>query len=95
MLDPEATVGIFICAVIRSIPYTCAQRSCQRYSKLAANYDSHVSPSQHEWIIFDEKRIIPLCIMWVKKRIDDVFLPFNIDFFMHHQYQRSHRYATP
>jgi len=79
MLDPEATVGIFICAVIRGIPYTCAQRSCRRYSQLVPNYDSHVNPSLHEWIIFDEKRIIPLCIMWVKKRIDDVFFSNHYD----------------
>jgi hypothetical protein len=72
--DPGAAVGIFLCAVLRGTAFNCSKNRCRKYEGLQRGYDSHVCPSKNEWIVFDEKRIIPLCIMWVKKDVtEDVF----------------------
>ena len=74
-IDPDATVYIFICAVIRGRIYQCELSRCRKYSGLEPGFDSHKCFSQLEWIVFDEKMIIPLYLMAIKKSIPQAFFP--------------------
>jgi hypothetical protein len=74
---PDATVFIFICAVLRGKIHQCESARCRQYDGLEPGYDSHRSPSQREWIVFDEKRIIPLYLMAVEKTIPEHFFPVH------------------
>jgi len=67
---------MFVVAVIIGRQYECARAMCRRYTGLMGKkgeFDSHVSPCGHEWIVFDERRIIPLCVMEVEARGTRVF----------------------
>lgn len=67
MLDPDISVAIFVCAVARGMPYQCTMDRCTQYDGLEEGFDSHVSSCQREWIVFDEKRMVPLCLLWIKR----------------------------
>ena len=69
MLDPDLTVAIFVCAVVRGTPYQCESPKLKKYTGLEPGFDSYVSDNQREWIVFEEERIIPLCLLWIKRGI--------------------------
>jgi Poly(ADP-ribose) polymerase catalytic domain len=69
ILDPDSAVAIFLCAVLRGRSYTCKPEYRQRYTGLQSGYDSHICPLNQEWVVFDDNRIIPLCLLWVKKGV--------------------------
>ena len=73
MLDPDISVAIFVCAVARGMPYQCTMDRCRKYNGLEEGFDSHLSSCQREWIVFDEKRIVPLCLLWIKRGIPEAY----------------------
>jgi len=75
MLDPDINVAIFVCAVVRGKPYQCEEAKRAEYEDLEQGFDSHISEDQCEWIVFDEERIVPLCLIWVNRGISSWFWP--------------------
>jgi len=73
MLDPDINVAIFVCAVMRGKPYQCDGAKREKYTGLEQGFDSHISYNQCEWIVFDEERIVPLCLLWIKRGISSWF----------------------
>lgn len=73
MLDPEASVAIFVCAVARGRPFQCEKAKIEKYTGLEEGFDSHISHNQCEWIVFDQERIIPLCLLSIKRGIPEWF----------------------
>jgi len=67
MLDPEIDAPIFICAAVRGKPFECRPEYSGKYTTLMEGYDSHVARSSQEWIIFNEHRIVPLCLLYLRK----------------------------
>ena len=69
--SPEDTVAIFVVAVLRGRPYRVNDDMVGQYSGCMEGYDSHVDVGrtgcEWEWIVFDSARIIPLCLLWVKR----------------------------
>lgn len=55
------SVPVFVCAVIRGKAYDGYNNT------LEAGYDSHGSGKHGEWVVFDESRILPLFVLWVKR----------------------------
>jgi len=68
ILDPEirvGAVGILVCVVAKGNSYRCTWKEAVG-SALKEGFDSHESDSGNEWVLFDAKRIVPLCLLWVK-----------------------------
>lgn len=57
-------VPIFLCAVVRGHALQCQDYNIGRYRQLEKGYDSH--EWKNEWVVFDDRKIIPLCLFWVK-----------------------------
>jgi hypothetical protein len=55
-------VGILVCVVARGNSYLCAWNEAVG-SGLKEGFDSHESDSGDEWVLFDGKRIVPLCLL--------------------------------
>ena len=58
-------MGILVCVVARGNSYRCTWKEAIG-SGLKEGFDSHESDSGDEWVLFDAKRIVPLCLLWVK-----------------------------
>jgi hypothetical protein len=65
-IEPEKEVPIFLCIVLRGKPMECDLQYFRQYTGLVNGYDSHRWSKNSEWIVFDERRIIPLCLLGVK-----------------------------
>jgi len=72
-VDEDIAVTIFVCAVARGRPYQCTMKRFRQCDD--GLVDSHLSRCQNEWILLDEKRIVPLCLLWVKKGIPQKYGP--------------------
>ena len=63
---PGDIISIFLCAVARGKAFTLSKVRGRKFRGLQPGYDSSVCPMDHEWIVFDESRIIPLCVLAVR-----------------------------
>jgi hypothetical protein len=67
-IQRKEIVHIFVCAVNRGRrQYSCRGENRCKHRELMDGFGSHVSPDGNEWVVFDERRIVPLCVMRVQK----------------------------
>jgi hypothetical protein len=67
-IQQKDIVQIFVCAVNRGRrQYECRLENRCKHRELMDGFGSHVSPDGNEWVVFDERRIEPLCVMRVQK----------------------------
>ena len=66
--DPGSQGYSAICAVNRGRCFYEGrkERRCG-YTHLMVGYGSHIAPNGLEWIVFNEKRVVPLCVMRVRR----------------------------
>ena len=52
-------------AVIMGGTHLCRANDIYRYQPLVEDADSHTDPYWNEWILFDSRQTIPLCVLHV------------------------------
>jgi hypothetical protein len=69
-VDANNDAPVFVCCVLRGKPFPCEKAKRTTYERLEPGFDSHVSPCQHEYIVFNQYRLLPLCLLWIRKDIE-------------------------
>jgi hypothetical protein len=56
---------IIVCAVLMGRRYTCLGDKFHDFNSAMAEFDSHMPPSQYEYIVFKSAQLLPLYVLHV------------------------------
>jgi hypothetical protein len=62
---------VFVCAVVQGKIFKYYDGWTSN-GGLQKGYDSHVGERDREWVVFDSSQIVPLCVVEIKLRVDDM-----------------------
>jgi hypothetical protein len=69
-MDANNDAPVFVCCVVRGKQFRCEEAKRWIYERLEPGFDSHVSPREREYVVFDQYRLLPLCLLWIRKDIE-------------------------
>jgi len=72
-VDADNDAPVFVCSVVRGKPFHCQREKLRTYETLERGFDSHVSSCENEYIVFNRYRLLPLCLLWIRKDIEQLY----------------------